>query len=57
MEEIEFSNEIKGKLSELIMFWADEHLIGKPEILATNVYVSLLSKLMEKTKEINGVFS
>lgn len=55
--EIKLSEQVKEKLSEVIKLWADEHLIGKPEILLNAVYFSLEAKLIEKTKEINEVFS
>ena len=54
---IELSKQVKEKLSEAVKLWADEHLIGKPEILLTAVYFSLEEKLIAKTKEINEVFS
>jgi len=53
---IELSEEIKLKLSEAVLLWKDEYLVGKPEILAIAMYSSLISVMEDKTNEINKRF-
>ena len=53
---MELSNEVKHKLEEVVEVWADDHLDGRPAILASGVYFQLEKKLREQTEKIEKTF-
>lgn len=53
---MELSNKVKHKLEEVVEIWANDHLDGRPAILAPGVYFSLESKLREQTEKIEKTF-
>jgi len=55
-KEIELSEEVKNKLTEAIVLWANENLIGKPAILCTCLYYTLEEEIIKFNKEINAKF-
>ncbi|MBW1853137.1 MAG: hypothetical protein JRJ00_00390 [Deltaproteobacteria bacterium] len=52
----ELNEEITEKLSELITVIADEHIIGKPQLLATGMFYSVEKFLISKINEIETTF-
>jgi len=53
---MELKENVKEKLAEAVELWDDEHLIGKPAILANAIYFQLENVLIEKQKEIQDKF-
>ena len=56
MEVKELSEDIKSKLSELITAIAEDHIVGKPQLLATGMYFSTEKYLLGKINEIEETF-
>ena len=54
---VELSKEVKEKLAEAVELWAEEHLIGKPAILANAIFMSLEKVMIEKEIEIKNTFN
>jgi len=52
----EIKKEIKEKLEEAVILWAEDNLIGKPKILANTMYFALESAMIKKIEEINKKF-
>lgn len=52
----ELPQEIKDKLEEAVLLWADEALIGKPSILANAMYFSLEKEFLRVASNINKEF-
>jgi hypothetical protein len=53
---IELSEEVRLKLSEAVILWADENLIGKPALLANAIYFALEAEFIKKAKGISERF-
>ena len=53
---MELSEAVKSKSSDAIQLWADETLIGKPEILGYMIFTDVTKFLQDKTDEINSKF-
>ena len=51
------SKEIENKLSDLITEVADEHLVGKPALLATGMYFNTEKFLIAKLNLIEETFN
>jgi len=50
------SEEVQDKLSDLITAVADEHLVGKPALLATGIYYNTETFLLRKINQIEETF-
>lgn len=53
---MKLSENVDKKLQDLIVLWADEYMIGKPEILIAGVYHNVKKFLEDKTENINKTF-
>ena len=54
---MEISEAVKAKIAEAVEIWAEETLDGKPALLATSTYFSLVKKLEDIQDEINKTFT
>ena len=50
------SDKVLESLSDTMRLWADENLVGKPEILLNVTTMSMEELLTQKTQEINDTF-
>ena len=53
----ELDKGIKGKVEELIISIADQHMVGKPAILATGLFFSVEKLLLEQINKIEDTFA
>lgn len=53
---MELSDNVKQKLADAVEAWADEHLEGKPAILANAMYFSIEKKMLEEQEKIEETF-
>lgn len=53
---MELSENVKQKLSEAVEAWVDEHLEGRPAILANAVYFTMEKALLEQQEKIEKTF-
>ena len=52
----ELPEEVQEKLAEAVELYVDEHLIGKPRLLATILFLNVASEMLKQINKIEDTF-